>query len=417
MAGENFEQLAYDYSIDQSAKRNRGDLGYVTWGALVGEFQEAAFKMNPGEISPPVKTQFGFHIIKLIDKQPNDTRESYDKMKANIEAQLAAALRSEIVQEYLERIQKKFQVSVDTAAVQYLIHKREEIYPPPVVEQLPRNDFDIEQLGRDEREMPLAVWDGGQITVAQYLQGIRQVPNQFWPDLDDYDSLAATVFKLKANDFLIIEATRAGLENDPEYKRKLRLFKELSMAEVMRNDSLPKSLPPDEAEIRKYYEDRLEHFREPAQYQVYEILLSDEMACAKLAKELKTLEAFKAKAKEITERPGRRRTEGDLGYIDRQYYPEIYDLAKKTPIGQIGGPVVVSGGRYSIFWVVDVIPEVTRDFLAVKPQIIQLINTEKRMAALQQLLDDRREQTRVAVDSNAVWETIDMDKYTDLTPG
>ncbi|MCH7947532.1 MAG: peptidylprolyl isomerase, partial [candidate division Zixibacteria bacterium] len=48
-AGENFDKLAYDYSIDPSAKKNRGDLGYFLWGAMVEEFQVTAFAMEPGE--------------------------------------------------------------------------------------------------------------------------------------------------------------------------------------------------------------------------------------------------------------------------------------------------------------------------------------------------------------------------------
>ena len=80
-AGENFEQLAFDYSLDPNAKRNRGDLGYFIWGAMVDEFQQAAFKMQPGEVSPPVKSPFGWHVIRLIEKLPNETRGTLAESK------------------------------------------------------------------------------------------------------------------------------------------------------------------------------------------------------------------------------------------------------------------------------------------------------------------------------------------------
>ena len=67
-AGEDFTALAEKYSEDPSAVVNKGDLGWVNRGDFVKEFEEAAFALEPGEVSDIVQTQFGFHIIKLIDK-------------------------------------------------------------------------------------------------------------------------------------------------------------------------------------------------------------------------------------------------------------------------------------------------------------------------------------------------------------
>ncbi len=69
--GESFEKLAFEYSTDPSAKKNKGDLGYFEWGTMVDEFQNAVWAMEPGQVSTPVKTDFGYHIIKLVDRLPN----------------------------------------------------------------------------------------------------------------------------------------------------------------------------------------------------------------------------------------------------------------------------------------------------------------------------------------------------------
>ena len=66
--GESFEELAKEYSICPSGRRG-GDLGYFRHGDMVSAFEEAAFNMAIGEISEPVKTQFGWHIIKVLDKE------------------------------------------------------------------------------------------------------------------------------------------------------------------------------------------------------------------------------------------------------------------------------------------------------------------------------------------------------------
>ncbi len=64
--GESFSRLAEQFSIDSSRRRG-GDLGYFGRGVMVKEFEKAAFSLNKGQVSQPVKTQFGYHIIKRLD--------------------------------------------------------------------------------------------------------------------------------------------------------------------------------------------------------------------------------------------------------------------------------------------------------------------------------------------------------------
>ncbi|TKC14888.1 peptidylprolyl isomerase [Robertmurraya kyonggiensis] len=67
-AGEDFADLAKEYSTDSSSESG-GDLGYFGKGEMVAEFEEAAFSMEIGEISEPVKSEHGYHIIKVVDKK------------------------------------------------------------------------------------------------------------------------------------------------------------------------------------------------------------------------------------------------------------------------------------------------------------------------------------------------------------
>jgi len=62
--GEKFGKLAKEVSIDSGSAKKDGNLGYFSKGMMVKPFEEVAFKLQIGEISEPVKTQFGYHIIK-----------------------------------------------------------------------------------------------------------------------------------------------------------------------------------------------------------------------------------------------------------------------------------------------------------------------------------------------------------------
>ena len=67
-AGKEFAQAAMEVSLCPSGQ-NGGDLGYFTKGQMVKEFEDAAFSMEIGEVSAPIKTQFGYHLIYLTDKK------------------------------------------------------------------------------------------------------------------------------------------------------------------------------------------------------------------------------------------------------------------------------------------------------------------------------------------------------------
>lgn len=84
LAGADFAALAMEYSDDQSKAQNKGSLGFFGRGQMVKPFEEAAFALKkPGEISPVVKTQFGYHVVRLVEKRAA-TVQSFEEVKEKI---------------------------------------------------------------------------------------------------------------------------------------------------------------------------------------------------------------------------------------------------------------------------------------------------------------------------------------------
>lgn len=102
--GEDFEALAKEYSDDKASASNGGDLGYFAKGVMVAEFEEAAFKLEKGQVSDVVKSSFGYHIIKVEDKREEIT--SYEDEKENI----LGAIRYEIYNEKMEELKKASEI-------------------------------------------------------------------------------------------------------------------------------------------------------------------------------------------------------------------------------------------------------------------------------------------------------------------
>lgn len=109
--GADFAALARQHSEDASNKDLGGDLNYFGRGRMVPEFEAAAFAMKPGDISDLVKTQFGFHIIKLVATQPEVVRPM-----AEVREEIADQLRWQRAQTEAESIAKAVASSAKTLA-------------------------------------------------------------------------------------------------------------------------------------------------------------------------------------------------------------------------------------------------------------------------------------------------------------
>jgi peptidyl-prolyl cis-trans isomerase C len=94
--GADFAALAKQKSKDPGAAEG-GDLGYFTKEQMVPEFAEAAFKLDKGQISDPVKTQFGWHIIKVEDKRIKPT-PTFDEVKGQLQNYVARRAQAELVE-------------------------------------------------------------------------------------------------------------------------------------------------------------------------------------------------------------------------------------------------------------------------------------------------------------------------------
>ncbi|EOD01595.1 peptidylprolyl isomerase [Caldisalinibacter kiritimatiensis] len=109
--GLSFEEAAEKYSSCPS-KTNGGDLGYFSRGKMVPEFENAAFNMEKGEVKGPVKTQFGYHIIKLTDKKEADIR-SFDEVKGQINQILIGKKQNDLYINKTNELKEQYEIKIN----------------------------------------------------------------------------------------------------------------------------------------------------------------------------------------------------------------------------------------------------------------------------------------------------------------
>ncbi|ARZ61290.1 MULTISPECIES: peptidylprolyl isomerase PrsA [Bacillus cereus group] len=122
--GKSFEELAKQYSEDTGSKEKGGDLGFFGAGKMVKEFEDAAYKLKKDEVSEPVKSQFGYHIIKVTDiKEPE---KSFEQSKADIKKELVAkkSQDGEFMNDLMMKEIKKADVKVDDKDLKDLFEEK-----------------------------------------------------------------------------------------------------------------------------------------------------------------------------------------------------------------------------------------------------------------------------------------------------
>ena len=105
MAGADFEQMAREKSEDQSNAMNGGKLPWCSAGDLVKEFEQVAFSLNVGEVSQPVRTNYGYHIIKVLDARPC---RSFEAVRSELQQRMSRDERGSMARNVLlERLKKE----------------------------------------------------------------------------------------------------------------------------------------------------------------------------------------------------------------------------------------------------------------------------------------------------------------------
>jgi peptidyl-prolyl cis-trans isomerase D len=120
--GAKFDELAKKYSEDPGSKDKGGDLGWLTQGQTVPEFEKTAFSLDKGKISDLVKTQYGFHIIKVLDKETAHTKP-FEEVKESIKSRLLLTkvdkLASDESDQLSASIRRSNKISLDDLAKQF----------------------------------------------------------------------------------------------------------------------------------------------------------------------------------------------------------------------------------------------------------------------------------------------------------
>ena len=326
-SGNDFAEVAKKYSDDTGTKEKGGDLGFFERRMMVQEFDEAAFNLEVGQVSDVVQTNFGYHIIKLVEKQPYP---SFEEDKENLKNLLKRSRYNDLYADLINGYKKEFNYQLNQTAVQQMIGY---------------NDSTL--IGGDLKGEDVI----GTSTIFSYANHNESV-NDFYSNLKTDTEFSGKKFTndiitrgiKKYSDQMLLEEKAMGLEKTDtqfadlmnDYQNGIFIFK-LQEVEVWNKVKI------DSAKLHDYYENTMQNYKWPDRVGYTEIFAKKDSVIKYYYNLLKDGENFDTLAAK-TERQQLKDKKGkyDLQVVGSSEFSKVANKLKN--IGDYSEPIANPGG-------------------------------------------------------------------------
>ncbi|RMD48142.1 MAG: hypothetical protein D6830_07470 [Ignavibacteria bacterium] len=386
-AGADFNTLAKQVFTDSTLKANGGYIGWFTWGDMDPAFEDAAYKLRPGEISSPVQTAQGYSIIKVEDRkvQPLMTEYDFNRRKKDIERSLRISKKRPAEKEFIKKLMDPEKLKFNNEAIDFLFEHLNELNSEVV---LNRSDDWVAQ------------YENRKYRVGEVAELLNSVPLFHRERMRNQRLLRKGIEGLLVQQKIYEYAIDKGYDKNSEvleaqYKLTMNKFLQTKMDEISMNASIPDSA------AMKYYEENINVFSEPQKINVSEIIVSRKTLADSIMNFLNHGSDFGTLAEKYSIRKWSAKNRGEIGLASLERFGLLKEKLWNAPIGKIVGPYKINE-VFGIFKVTEKVDARPIPFEKIKDEVVQKAKLDMRTKLVSNYLEKKRKE----IDLNIYYDNL-----------
>jgi len=376
-AGLDFKAAAKMFSEDGTSAADSGDLGFFQWGRMVEEFQQAAWSAKPGQVVGPVRTNYGYHLIRVEERRPIANRKSFAESKEQIKSQLhevEGGKMMDVARAYVESLRKAAKLTYDEKNMDVF---RKRLLDPTISQTQSLSPMFTE----DQKALTVATYKGGKVTLNELIQKVAG--NAGRVNWNDKQAVLDLVHAIAEPILLEKDAEKQGFYKTALKSPEVVAEKRRAITAMLEKEEITDKVSPTEADEKRFYESHLANFIQPETRVVREIFIKeDSLKAAGIRTRALKGENFAKLALRYNEKESTKPDTGRIGPFEEKRFGFIGKTAFMLKnVGDISDVLAV-GTNYSVIQLLNVLPSRTKSFdeaqADVRRQTRQTMTDERR---------------------------------------
>jgi parvulin-like peptidyl-prolyl isomerase len=396
--GESFEALAAETFRDPQLARNGGDLGYFAIDEVDQAFKKALATMKVGEVSKPLKTFYGYSIIKLEDRFRNPflVETEFAKNKKRLHWEVRHQKRAEMLRAHGQKTLARLHITYNAETLDLLW------------EELKTGSRDSSEYGDPEQpvfpqippELEVAQVGGKPWTVKDVQLRARWTSSRQRRAIRTKEALQDFLNGLALRDELLREAKARGVDRDAKVRALVAERLEQFLVKKMRT-AITDTVTVPEDTLRAIYAENPAQYVHPRQVNVREITVATRTEAEQLLVQIRGGADFATLARTHSLREWSRERGGEVGFAAKGEFGPLGQAIFALPQYGVGGPYQ-TGGHFMIVQVIGMRAERPKSFAEAKAEIAESVLSSAQRAALKKQVANWRLEYKISTDVNAL---------------
>ncbi len=295
--GASFENLAKQVFNDPYLKNRGGDLGYFTYNDMEPNFSEMAYSLKVGEISPPVKTNYGYSIIRVDERigNPLTTETEYLKKRSKLLTMLTKNENKQAVKRHSDSLAKELEISFNQRVVDKIF---KQIKSEKIKNKSLEDVFQLADNLQDEDAL-IASTKMGALKIGEFKKLARLTSDGQRSWIKNKENMKDFITGILVRKFILQRAHNKGFDKSESYKNKVKWTFDSYLIDRM-NLAIRNSIQIPRDSLFNYYKQNQQDFLTPPLINLREIVVNDSKLATSIKKRLNKGESFAKLAKKYS---------------------------------------------------------------------------------------------------------------------